>query len=111
MSKTIVIVIVIALAACSGKQASMTPGSPPAGRCEAVRGKVAELYRAEARVKEPARVEAMVADNTRMVMLGCAETPDKVSACIAGAATVTDIERTCLAALDDEGTEGDVFRK
>lgn len=117
-SKRFVIVLVAALAACSGKQGTPpTTGSngsnitPPAGGCEAVRGHVEQLYRAEAQAKEPTRVDEAVADNTRMVMLECAKSPDKVSACLANAATVKDLETTCLPALDDEGTETDVLRK
>jgi hypothetical protein len=114
---TKVIVLVATLVACSGKQGSPpTTGSngsntPPAGGCEGVRGKVEQLYRAEAQAKEPTRVDEAVADNTRMVMLECAKAPDQVSACIAGVATVKDLETACLPALDDEGSETDVLRK
>lgn len=110
------IVIGLALAACSGTQGGATTGggsaqvTPPAGGCDAVRGKIEELYRVEARAKEPSRVEDAVADNTRMVMLECATSPAQVSACVAGVTTVADLEHTCLAPLDDEGTEGDAFR-
>lgn len=112
------IVIGIALAACSGKQGTPGAGSgtgavnttPPPGGCDGIRPKVEQLYRAEAQAKEPSRVEDAVADNTRMVMLECATAPDKVSACLAGVATVMELETTCLAPLDDEGSETDSFR-
>ncbi|MDX2093814.1 MAG: hypothetical protein SFX73_38620 [Kofleriaceae bacterium] len=119
-SKVFVFALVAALAACSGKQgAPPTTGSngsssavtPPAGGCEAVRGKIEGLYRTEAQAKEPQRVDEAVVDNTRMVMLECAKAPAQVSACIANAATLKDVESTCLPALDDEGTETDVLRK
>jgi hypothetical protein len=112
------ILVGLALAACSGKQGSTGTGSgtgsghttPPPGGCEGMRPKVEQLYRAEAQAKEPTRVDDAVADNTRMVMLECATAPDKVSACLAGAATVKDLETTCLAPLDDEGSETESFR-
>ena len=72
-----------------------------------MRGRVEQLYRAEAQAREPARMEDAVADNTAMVMTDCAQAPDKVAACLAGANTVADLEARCLAPIDDEGTEGD----
>jgi hypothetical protein len=77
------------------------------GPCEAVRARVEQLYRAEAKAKEPSRVDEAVADNTAMVMTDCAQAPDKVAACIAAVTTVGDLEARCLAPIDDEGTEGD----
>jgi len=113
------LVLVLVLAACSGKQGTPTgTGSgngtatvtPPAGGCEAMRGKVEQLYRAEAQAKEPKRVDEAAADNTRMVMVECAKSPDQVSACLSGATSVADIESKCLAPLDDEGSETDALR-
>lgn len=81
------------------------PGPLPAV-CQAQRGKVEQLYRAEAQVKEPSRVDEAVADNTTMVMNDCAKQPDQVASCLGTANTVVDLESQCLAPLDDEGTEG-----
>jgi hypothetical protein len=88
-------------------------GPPPAGGCEAIRAKVEQLYRAEAQAqaKEQKRVEEAVADNTAMVMGDCAKAPAKIVACVTGAATVKDIEITCLVPIDDEGTEGEALKK
>jgi hypothetical protein len=107
--------IVVALLACGSRAPSRpVPGTPsgsgtatPGGPCEATRARVEELYRGEAKDKEPARSDEAVADNTAMVMSDCALAPDKVVACIAAAATVKDLEARCLAPIDDEGTEGD----
>jgi NAD(P)H-dependent flavin oxidoreductase YrpB (nitropropane dioxygenase family) len=84
-------------------------GSAPgrAGTCNAVRARVEQLYRDEAKASEPSRVDEAVADNTAMVMNDCAQAPDKVAACIAAVTTVKDLEARCLAPIDDEGTEGD----
>ncbi|HEY0480272.1 MAG TPA: hypothetical protein VGD37_22285 [Kofleriaceae bacterium] len=93
---------------CSGKPVAPVTGGAAAGTgCDSVRGKVEQLYRAEARTREPARVDEAVADNTAMVMTDCAKAPAKVTACIAAASTVNELEARCLAPLDDEGTEGD----
>lgn len=81
------------------------PGPLPAA-CQAQRGKVEQLYRAEAQAKEPSRVEEAVADNTAMVMNDCAKQPDVVAGCLGKASSVADLESRCLAPLDDEGTEG-----
>src|SRR5689334_9714426 len=86
---------------------SNAPGEPPGSSCVAMRGKVEQLYRSEARIREPARVDEAVADNTSMVMTDCAQAPDKVAACLGTATTVADLEARCLAPIDDEGTEGD----
>ena len=84
--------------------------TPPQGGCEGARAKVEGLYRAEAQAKEPKRVEEAVADNTAMAMAECAKAPDKVSGCIAQAATLKDLEATCMPQLDDEGSEGDTLK-
>lgn len=108
--------IVVALlgAGCSGKP-PVSPGEGSAGgsaaptgtSCEAMRPKVEQLYRAEPRGRAPAQAAEAVADNTTMVMNDCRKAPDKVTACIAEATNVRDLEARCLAPLDDEGTEGD----
>lgn len=106
--------IAVALLACGSRTppapaegTSAGTGAAPRGPCEAMRARVEQLYRAEAQAKEPARVEAAVADNTAMVMSDCEKAPDKVAACVVAAATVKDLEARCLAPIDDEGTEGD----
>lgn len=86
-------------------------GGPQATSCDGLRPKVEAMYRAEAQAKEPKRVEEAVADNTTMVLNDCAKAPDKVVACVNGAASVADLESRCLAPLDDEGSEGDALRK
>lgn len=116
MTKRLWLVLSLVACACPSKQAGQgtTGGSGAgsgtvpveAGSCAGVRSKVEQLYRAEAQVREPKRVEEAVTDNTAMVMRDCDKAPDKVSACIARAATVADIETTCIAPLDDEGSEG-----
>lgn len=99
---------------CSG------PGAPPvvgAGSgavtptCDGIRPKVERLYRAEAQVKEPKRVDEAVADNTAMVMGDCAKAPEKVATCVTEVASVADLEQKCLAALDDEGSEGEALKR
>jgi hypothetical protein len=87
----------------SGSAAGGVRGGP----CDAVRGRVEQLYRAQARAAEPARVDEAVADNTAMVMTDCAQTPEKTAACITAATSVKDLEARCLVPIDDEGTEGD----
>jgi len=82
------------------------PTGPLPAACQAQRGKVEQLYRAEAQAKEPSRVEEAVADNTAMVMNDCAKQPDKIAACVGKASSIAEIEAQCLAPLDDEGTEG-----
>lgn len=111
--------IVVALlgAGCPGKPpvppgegayAGSGAGVTPTGTsCDAMRPKVEQLYRAEPRGREPARIDEAVADNTTMVMNDCRKAPDKVTACIAAATNVRDLEARCLAPIDDEGTEGD----
>lgn len=120
-------VMMLACAACPSKAPQQTglgsggSGQPPgqgsgiaaggAARCEALRGKLEGLYRAEAQLKEPERVEAATADNTQMVLAECARDPDRVVPCVEREATVPSIETKCLTALDEEGTEGEALRK
>jgi len=94
----------------AGTSAGSATGSSAGGTgtaCDAARAKVEQLYRAEAQAREPKRVDEAVADNTTMVMNDCVRAPAKVAACIAGVASVADLETRCLVALDDEGSEGD----
>jgi hypothetical protein len=112
------LVLVALLAACSSK--THPPGTPGSGSgsnvvvtnasCDEVRPKVEELYRAEARAKEPKRVEEAVSDNTQMVMGDCVKTNGKIAPCVKAASTVEAIE-ACLVPIDDEGTEGEAFKK
>lgn len=95
----------------SGSAGSGSAVTPEAGGCEGTRSKVEQLYRAEAQAKEPKRVDDAVADNTAMVMAECGKDPVKVTACITAAATLKDLEATCLPKLDDEGTEGDTLKR
>ena len=102
--------IAIALLGCGSgaPPASNAPsGATASTPCAGVRGKVEQLYRAEAQAREPKRVDEAVADNTAMVMRDCAKTPAQTASCIAGVSTVADLEARCLVALDDEGSEGD----
>jgi hypothetical protein len=106
--------------ACGGKNGSTGPGGGGSGGgsggaasplCDGIRAKVEQLYRAEAQAKEPKRVDEAVADNTAMVMTDCAKDPAKVSQCVTAMASVPELEKKCLAALDDEGTEGEELRR
>ena len=119
-----VLLVTIVACACPSKKPTTGTGSgsaegsgsgvvtpPPQGGCEGVKAKIESLYRAEAQAKEPKRVEEAVADNTAMAMAECAKAPDRVSACIAQAATLKDLETGCMPQLDDEGSEGDTLKK
>lgn len=103
------------LVACTGTAATTGhpngSGSGTASSCDDLRPHVEELYRAEAKAKEPKRVDEAVADNTAMVLNDCAKAPDKVVACVNAVASVADLERKCLRPLDEEGTEGLELRK
>jgi hypothetical protein len=113
-------VVVVALVACSSTHGT-GPGSgsgvgsaPPvanAKTCEDVKPRVEQMYRSEAQVKEPKRVEQAVADNTAMVMNDCAKDPAKAVPCLASAGSVAALEKQCLIQLDDEGTEGQALAK
>ncbi len=109
------ILLCLVACACPDSKPVHNPGSGSGGSaavagCDGVRSKVESLYRAEAQIKEPKRVDEAVADNTTMVMNDCVRDPDKVSACLAGATTVADIETKCLRQLDEEGSEGDELK-
>ena len=125
MKRVICVVLVTIVACACPSKATRTGGgtgsgsaegsgsgtvAPPAGGCEGARAKIEQLYRADAQAKEPRRVDEAVADNTAMVMAECAKAPAQVSACIASAATLNDLETTCLPKLDDEGSEGDTLK-
>lgn len=103
--------LVLMACACPGKAAAPTSqggsaapvGAPSRDGCAAVRAHVEQLYRAEAQIAEPRRVDEAVADNTAMVMADCEVAPAKVSACVSAATTVHQIETKCLSRLDETG--------
>jgi len=92
------LVLAVLACGCSGKPAAppVTGSGATGSSCDALRGKVEQLYRTEARTREPGRVnEAVneaVADNTAMVMTDCAKAPAKATACISAATTVAELE-------------------
>jgi hypothetical protein len=123
------LVVVVALCACSGKHGT-GPGSGSSGTgssagtglgsapavanaktCDDIKARVEQMYRGEAQVKEPKRVDQAVADNTTMVMNDCARDPAKAVPCLAKAPSVAELEKQCLIQLDDEGTEGQALAK
>ena len=115
--RSLVLVFVLA---CSSKQGTPSNGSgvvgsndPPPTGCDAAKKKVGELYRAEAVANndKPERVEEAVADNTAMVMNECVKAPKLVVDCIGRVKTAGDLEKQCLAQLDEEGSEGEALRK
>ena len=112
-------VLLLAIAACSsthgtgpgsGAGGTGPGGGPPtsssAKTCEDVKPHVEQLYRAEAQLREPKRVDDAVADNTAMVMTDCAKDPGKAVPCLARAGSIVELESQCLVPLDDEGSEG-----
>src|SRR5436190_10909303 len=72
----------------SGSGQGSAPVITNATTCADVKGKVEQMYRAEAQVKEPKRVDDAVADNTTMVMTDCNKDPAKFVPCIAKAQTI-----------------------
>lgn len=111
------VLLVLVLAGCPSKPPTTTgtgsgSATPPSNEvCASIRAKVEGLYRAEAQQKEPERVEEAVRDNTDMVMSECAKNPTAVAPCVANAQAIDIIEKTCLAPLDEEGSEGEALRK
>lgn len=117
-------VLLLALAACSSTHGT-GPGSgssgsgpgtgPPvtanATTCEDVKARVEQMYRAEAQLKEPKRVDEAVADNTTMVMNDCAKDAARIVPCLAKAGSIGELEKHCLIQLDDEGTEGEALAR
>lgn len=111
--------LVVFVLACSSKQGTATSGSgtgvpPPSGDpCAAAKPAIEQLYRDEAVAKKesPERIAEAVADNTTMVMAECAQAPDRVAPCVRRVTTAAELEKQCLAPLDDEGTEGEALRK
>ena len=120
MTRWVLLVACVTLAAaCPSKPATNGTGGQGSGggggapvvtnakTCADVKAKVEQLYRAEAEVKEPKRVEAAVADNTTMVMNDCNKDPASFVPCIAKAQSIVELEKNCVVPLDEEGTEGD----
>lgn len=105
--------LVLACACSSNHGTPTTNGSntQPAPGCDGAKAKVEQLYRTEAKAEKPERQAEAVADNTTMVMNECVKAPDKVVACINRVSTSAELEKQCLAPLDDEGTEGEALRK
>jgi hypothetical protein len=118
--KRLLILAALVACACPSKPSAVTAGSGAsvgsaavvagvapveASTCEGVKPRVEAMYRAEAQQREPKRVEDAVADNTTMVMNDCAKDP-KLVACLAKVPTISELEKTCLIPLDDQGTEG-----
>ncbi|MBK9032016.1 MAG: hypothetical protein IPL61_11930 [Myxococcales bacterium] len=83
-----------------------TGGDPAA--CDGIAAHVTELYQAAA--ERTKMTEAEVADNVAMVLAECKTSADRVVACVTKATAVTQLESSCLAPLDDEGSEGERFR-
>ena len=111
-----ILALALLACACSGKGATTVVGGGSAegsarASCSDLRAKVEQLYRVEAEAKEPKRVEEAVADNTTMVMNDCVREPARVIACVTAATSVADLEQKCVAALDEEGSEGELLRR
>jgi hypothetical protein len=102
----LVLVVVVACGA-PAKPEPLAPAPERKPHCDSVRDKIAQLYRAEAQVKEPKRVDDAVADNTHMVLADCEKDPVRAVPCLESSATVAEIEKRCLVPLDLEGTEGE----
>jgi hypothetical protein len=127
LALALALALALGLAACGRGAGGQGPGSGGGGGtgatggtgaeaadCEAARAHVSQLYRADAGEqhagKEPAVIDGIVADNTAMVMTECTRDPGRVARCAGAARSAAELERTCLAPLDDEGTEGDRFK-
>jgi len=95
----------------TGTGLGSAPVAEGAKTCDDVKARIEQMYRGEAQVKEPKRVDEAVADNTAMVMKDCAKDPGKTVPCLASAGSVAELEKQCLVQLDDEGTEGEARRK
>jgi hypothetical protein len=86
---------------------SGTGGGDPAA-CATIEAHVTDLYRASAERTKLTDVE--IADNVAMVLGECKEAAARVVPCVQRATAVDQLERQCLAPLDDEGSEGERFR-
>src|SRR5689334_22974654 len=95
------VVVIVAACACPTKTPAPpatagSGGATAAASCDDLRRKVEQLYRAEAEVAEPKRVDDATADNTAMVMTECAKDRARVGPCLDKARTVAEIEKQCL---------------
>jgi hypothetical protein len=132
--KLAAVVLCSALAACACKGGSQPPSGPGPGTgggsgstvgdpaaCAGLTPHLEDLYRAEAtRTHKPAAtpeavperdkaIAVEVADNVAMVVAECKTAPTRIVACVTKATAVAVIEQRCLAAVDDDGSEGDQF--
>lgn len=115
--KLLAVVLCAALAACACKGRSQPGTGPGTGSgsggggdpatCDAIAAHVERLYRAEG--ERTKATDAEVADNVAMAMADCRSAPAQVAPCAAKATAVSVLERDCLPALDDRGTEGEQF--
>ena len=95
-----------------------TEGPPVDPRvCDEARAHVTSLYRAEmpntqnATADVAALEEQIVADNVDMMLIECRANARRFVPCLASAVSVAQMERDCLVALDDQGSEGSQFSK
>lgn len=117
--KLCAVVLCAVLAACACKGGSPPATGPGSGSgsgsggdgdpaaCDAVAAHLTELYRAEG--ERTAATADEVADNVAMALADCKAAPAKVAPCLARATAVAVLERDCLPAIDDRGTEGERF--
>lgn len=77
--------------------------------CPSAQAHIESLYRSEASVASGAQPE-MVADNVAMVMAECARR-GSVASCSMRVSSARQLERECLVALDDDGSEGDAIAR
>lgn len=82
-------------------------GAVDASACDGQAGHVRELYQALAGRTDLSPGE--VDDNVAMVMTECKAAPARVVPCLTKVTAVAQLESTCLAPLDDEGRDGQVF--
>jgi hypothetical protein len=129
-SAVVFAIALLALPACGCKSKSeggggTGPDKPLVGdpkKCDEARPGVEALYRAEPDTLPPAKAgadpeaakrltEQLIGDNVDMVMKDCKADPARVAPCIRAATSVRQLERDCLPALDEEGSEGSAFGK
>jgi hypothetical protein len=129
-SAVVFAIVLLALPACGCKSKpeggggtgpdKPIPGDPKL--CDEARPAVETLYRGEPEAPTTAKpgddaaaaqalAEQIIGDNVDMVMKDCKADPGRVAPCIRAATSVHQLERDCLPALDEEGSEGSVFAK
>lgn len=98
----------LAACACKGEKGKGTgPGSGPVvepAACDALDPRVRGLYQAQGGLGDDELPDAVA-----LVIKECKAAPARVVPCVERVATAAELERTCLPALDDEGSEGKVF--